>query len=326
MATVVYTIQDFENIKWANNATFTLPQETISLIQLLTEQVGSPTYVKTPNFSNNADNNTNVRVKPAYKKKGKHVEEISPDNWETLRSFQKTEFVKKDGIEKEIDGIRLLINKLTEKTYDKIIEKLFAALDEITVNENYDAEYINKIGYAIFNMATSNKFNSNVYARLSCELQAKYAFMTDIIVYNINEFMKLFENMEFVSPDENYDKFCEMNIVNEKRRSMSLFLTNLFKNNVITLDYVFDNINNIQSMIVNEETMKNSNKIAQVEELSENLYILLTNIPIATLKTYGKWNAVYDNIVRIKSVDLKQYSGISTKAKFKHMDILDKVK
>ena len=132
--------------------------------------------------------------------------------------------------------------------------------------------------------------------------------------------------MEFVSPDENYDKFCEMNIVNEKRRSMSLFLTNLFKNNVITLDYVFDNINNIQSMIVNEETMKNSNKIAQVEELSENLYILLTNIPIATLKTYSKWNAVYDNIVRIKSVDLKQYSGISTKAKFKHMDILDKVK
>ena len=82
MATVVYTIQDFENIKWANNATFTLPQETISLIQLLTEQVGSPTYVKTPNFSNNADNNTNVRVKPVYKKKGKHVEEISPDNCE----------------------------------------------------------------------------------------------------------------------------------------------------------------------------------------------------------------------------------------------------
>ena len=294
------------------------------MIQLLTEQVGSPTYVKTPNFSNNTD--TNVRVKPAYKKKGKHVEEISPDNWEALRSFQKTEFVKKDGIEKEIDGIRLLINKLTEKTYDKIIEKLFAALDEITVNENYDAEYINKIGYAIFNMATSNKFNSNVYAKLACELQAKYAFMTDIIVYNINEFMKLFENMEFVSPDENYDKFCEMNIVNEKRRSMSLFLTNLFKNNVIKLDYVFDNINNIQNMIVNEETMKNSNKIAQVEELSENLYILLTNIPIATLKTYSQWNVVYDNIVRIKSIDLKQYSGISTKAKFKHMDILDKVK
>ena len=316
MATVVYT--------------FTLPQETISLIQLLTEQVGSPTYVKTPNFSNNNNtdnnNNNNTRVKPAYKKKGKHLDEISPDNWEILRSFQKTEFVKKDGIEKEIDGIRLLINKLTEKTYDKIIEKLFASLDEITVNENYDAEYINKIGYAIFNMATSNKFNSNVYARLACELQAKYVFMTDIIVYNINEFMKLFENMEFVSPDENYDKFCEMNIVNEKRRSMSLFLTNLFKNNVITLDYVFDNINNIQNMIVNEDTMKNSNKIAEVEELCENLYILLSNIPVATLKSYSQWNVVYDNIIKIKSIDIKQYCGISAKAKFKHMDILDKVK
>ena len=33
---------------------------------------------------------------------------------------------------------------------------------------------------------------------------------------NINEFMKLFENMEFVSADENYDKFCE-NIKNKRK-------------------------------------------------------------------------------------------------------------
>ena len=79
-------------------------------------------------------------------------------------------------------------------------------------------------------------------------------------------------------------------------------------------------------MIVNEDTMKNSNKIAEVEELCENLYILLSNIPVATLKSYSQWNVVYDNIIKIKSIDIKQYCGISAKAKFKHMDILDKVK
>jgi hypothetical protein len=319
MATVVYTISDFENIKWANNSGFTLPATTIELINSLSEQVGSPNYVRTPSFTNNAE-------KPNYKKKRRPVDDIKSDDWQSLRSFQKTEFVKKDGIEKEIDGIRLLINKLTEKTYDKITEKLFVTLDEISANENYDVEYINKIGYAIFTMATSNKFNSNVYARLTSELQNRYEFMTDIITFNINEFMKLFEKMEFVSPDENYDKFCEMNIINEKRRAMSMFLTSLYKNNVITLDFVFDNIKNIQNMIVNEDNMKNSNKTTENEELVENLYILLTNISVPVLKTSDHWEEVYNNVVKIKTVDTKIYLGISSKTKFKHMDILDKLK
>lgn len=319
MATVVYTISDFENIKWVNNSGFALPATTIELINSLSEQVGSPNYVKTPSFTNNAE-------KPNYKKKRRPVDDIKSDDWQALRSFQKTEFVKKDGIEKEIDGIRLLINKLTEKTYDKIIEKLFVTLDEISDNENYDVECINKIGYAIFNMATSNKFNSNVYARLTSELQNRYKFMTDIITFNINEFMKLFEKMEFVSPDENYDKFCEMNIINEKRRAMSMFLTSLYNNNVITLDFVFDNIKNIQNMIVNEENMKNNSKTIENEELGENLYILLTNISVPVLKSYSGWGEVYNNVVKIKTVDTKIYLGISSKTKFKHMDILDKLK
>jgi len=318
MATVVYTISDFENIKWANNGGFALPANTIELINSLSEQVGAPNYVKTPSFTNNNE-------KPNYKKKRRPVDDIKSDDWQSLRSFQKTEFVKKDGIEKEIDGIRLLINKLTEKTYDKITEKLFDILDLLEENES-DTTYINKIGHFIFTTATSNKFNSHIYATLASELKCRYKFMTSIIVDNITEFMTLFENMTFVSPDENYDKFCEMNIVNEKRRAMSLFLTSLYHTNVITLDFVFDNIKNIQNMIVNEENMKNSNKTTENEELVENLYILLTNISVPVLKSYSGWNEVYNNVVKIKTVDTKICLGISSKTKFKHMDILDKLK
>jgi len=318
MATVVYTISDFENIKWANNSGFVLPATTIELINSLSEQVGSPNYVKTPSFTNNNE-------KPNYKKKRRPVDDIKTDDWQSIRSFQKTEFVKKDGIEKEIDGIRLLINKLTEKTYDKITEKLFDILDLLEETES-DTTYINKIGHFIFTTATSNKFNSHIYATLASELKYRYKFMTSIIVDNITEFMTLFENMTFVSPDENYDKFCEMNIVNEKRRAMSLFLTSLYHTNVITLDFVFDNIKNIQNMIVNEENMKNSNKTTENEELVENLYILLTNISVPVLKSYSGWGEIYNNIVKIKTVDTKICLGISSKTKFKHMDILDKLK
>jgi hypothetical protein len=323
MATVIYTIQDFDNIKWSSS-TFTLPEETTNLINLLTQQVGAPTYVKTPSFSNKNINNND---KNSYRKKKRRNEEANTaDDWQSLRSFQKTEFVKKEGIEKEIDGIRALINKLTDKTYDRIIEKLTETLDEIKDNETCDEVYIDKIGHSIFTMATSNKFNSNVYAKLASELQSKYEFMTNIVDNNINEFIKLFENMEFVSPDDDYDKFCEMNIINEKRRAMSLFLTSLYKHKVLTLDFVFDKIQKVQNMIMKEETMLHESSRMEVEELSENLYILLTNIPFSTLSSHSEWKQIMDNLLQIKNTDTKACMGISPKAKFKHMDILDKLK
>ena len=308
MATVIYTLSQIENICWKTEH-ITLPEDTIKIINTISEQVGAPSYDKTPSFQNkNTPGGGNRR-----KKKN---EEINSEDWEAIRSFQKTEIVKKEGIEKEIDSIRLLINKLTEKTYDKIIETMISTLNEIQENGNYNEESINKIGFAIFNMATSNKFNS--------KLLSEYDFMDSIIDNNITEFMKLFDNMVFVSPEENYDAFCDMNISNDKRRSMSLFLTNLYKNNVITIDIVFANISNIQNIL-----MSNKNDVSKKkenEELSENLYTLLTNIPFLILTKHNSWNIISNNIESIKTSDSNINLGISSKCKFKHMDISDKLK
>jgi hypothetical protein len=313
-----YNISDFDNIKWAStNNPITLPEETIKLINTITDQVSAPSYVKTPNFGNND--------KSKFKKKKRENEIVRPEDWELIRNFQKTEITKKEGIDKELDNIRSLINKLTEKTYDKILEKIHGILEDITNNDDYNLEANNKMGYAIFNMATSNKFNSNVYAKFCCDLKSKYSFITTIVNNNIDEFMKIFENMVFVDPDENYDKFCEMNIVNEKRRSMSLFLTNLYKYDVVPLQLIMDNIINIQNMIIHKDLLSNVDKRNEGEELAENLFIMLTNIDKLTLKSTPEWKHIYDNIILVKTIDTVLNPGISHKCKFKHMDIYDKV-
>ena len=318
MATVIYTLSEIENICWKAEH-LPLPEDTIKIIDTISEQVGAPSYNRTPTFQN--------KTAPGGgggNRRKKKNEEINAEDWEAIRTFQKTEIVKKEGIEKEIDSIRLLINKLTEKTYDKIVESMIATLNEIHENGNYNEESVNKIGFAIFNMATSNKFNSNVYARLCSKLLSEYDFMNSIIHNNITEFMKLFDNMVFVSPEENYDAFCDMNIANDKRRSMSLFLTNLYKNNVITMDIVFANIVNIQNILM---TNKNDiSKKKENEELSENLYTLLTNIPFLILTKHNGWSIINDNIEIIKNSDSTVNLGISSKCKFKHMDISDKLK
>jgi len=316
MATCIYTIKEFEAIAWTDKNITPLPDETIQLINSLTEQVGSPNYIKTPSFTTGDKNFS--------KRKKKNTDHVSKEDWQTIRNFKKTEITKKEGIQKDIDSIRLLINKLTSKTYEKIIEKLFESLDIILENSEYDDKSFNLIGYAIFNMATNNKFNSDIYAKLCNELKNKYEFMSSIIIHNIEEFMKLFENMEFVSPEDDYDKFCETNILNEKRRSMSLFLCNLYRNDVVSLDSIIQYIHTLQSLIVNG--MNDEKCKSEIEELSENLYVFLTNIEFNILSKHDDWKLIYERIICIKNSNTTDNIGVSHKSKFKHMDILDKCK
>ena len=173
-------------------------------------------------------------------------------------------------------------------------------------------------------MATSNKFNSEIYAKLCNELKSKYDFMSSIILHNIEEFMKLFENMEFVSPEDDYDKFCETNILNEKRRSMSLFLCNLCKNNVVTIDSIVGYIHTLQSRIMTG--MNNEKCKPEIEELSENLYVFLTSMEFKNLSKHADWVSIYERIVCIKNTNTTDNVGISHKSKFKHMDMADKCK
>ena len=93
---------------------------------------------------------------------------------------------------------------------------------------------------------------------------------------------------------------------------LSLFLTNLYKNEVVSLDILLSNITNLQNMIVNEATLDDKSKQMELEELSENLYIMLTNIDKSVLKASDKVQ-IYNNIIKIKTIDTKTHPGVSHK-------------
>jgi hypothetical protein len=76
MTTTIYSLNEIENISWSNEHNL-LPEETIAIINLISEQVGAPSYVRTPLFPNNNNNNDRPI---GFKKKKKNVEEIHPDD------------------------------------------------------------------------------------------------------------------------------------------------------------------------------------------------------------------------------------------------------
>ena len=275
------------------NRTIELPKQTIDIINILANTVGANTYSKTPIFQKKRD----------FKKK-----DVNDD-----LNFKKTE-LNKENIDKNISELRSLLNKLTNNNYEKIKPKLEEHINVII--EKSDKEEIDKIGNFIFETASTNKFYSEMYATFYSEIITKHDILKIILDDSINTYMVLFENIELVDPKIDYDKFCKNNIINDKRKSISLFITNLMNKEVLSIEVITNMIDKLHILLENNIDEIENRKIN--EEIVENLYIIVTNMQ-CDLKE------IKVNLTN----NLSKYtgkSGLSNKAKFKYMDTIEFIK
>jgi uncharacterized protein YqgV (UPF0045/DUF77 family) len=327
LVTPVYNISDFESITW-NGFECELPQQTITLISKIADQVGAPSYVKTPVFPkrNKPEDPVKGQGLLARKKPRTTTTEITEDDWESIRTFQTTELKRHQGIDAHLDGIRSDLNKITEKTYDEVFDALCVRIDELT--DEPDETHLLTVGAAIFNTASSNHFFSAVYARLFRQLLHKYntVFRT-VFETNFEQFMTLFKTIEHADAKKDYTRFCEVNKTNDNRRAMSLFIINLMHQGVITTFKIIDIVHQLQSLI--QENLRQSDRTNEVEELTENLFIILKNAhQFLRLGHADEWTAIVSEVEYTSQLKPKnaKYPSITNKTIFKHMDILDELK
>ena len=325
--TPVYQLTDFEAIKW-NGFECVLPEDVIRLVSRIADQVGAPSYVKTPIFpKRNADDSTATSSLAGTQRKPRTTaNEITEDDWETIRRFQVTELEKRQGIDAHLDGIRSDLNKITDKTFEEVFAALCARIDEL--KDEPDASHLQTVGAAIFNTASSNHFFSAVYARLFRQLLEKYdeVFQT-VFQTNFDQFMALFKTIEHADAKKDYTRFCEVNKTNDKRRAMSLFIINLMKQGVITTLQIVDIVQQLQTLI--QEHLRQSNHANEVEELTENLFIILKDAQSQLSNAHAEeWAAIVLEVEYVSQLKPKnaKHPSISNKTIFKHMDILDELK
>jgi hypothetical protein len=249
-----YSISDFEDI---TNSGFicNLSEKTISLISSLAEQVGAPSYIKTPVFpkkepkhQHQHQNTDNILHHNSGYKKNKKATEISNEEWESIRSFQETQKHISQGIDINIDNIRGYLNKITQATIRDMTKSIINEI-KLLIEANTSEENMLKIGHSIFNIASSNSFYSTLYASLFKDLMNEFEIFRKIFDCNFIEFMNLFKCIEYVDPKKDYDKFCEFTKANDKRRAMSTFIVNLMINNVINKEDIINIIDQLQSSI-----------------------------------------------------------------------------
>ena len=338
---IKYTLEDFQKFITNGFSHNKLDDKVMKIIQSISSSVGSPDYVKTPQFKTTPS---------TFDKTKKQQTTVSDADWETLRKFKATVFEKKQGIESSIGEIRKGLNKMTDKTYDTIKSTIIKEIDKIIelsdkkIEDNdgekkdekdekkSDVEIsdeliteLNKVGNAIFNIASGNGFYSKIYANLYNELMTRYNFMRVIFDKNVDEMNVIFKNIEYCDPSIDYDKFCENTKTNDRRRCLSLFYIHLMKIGIIKTERMLDILKEIQdNMII---MMDENGKQDIIEELSEIVFIMVKNSIVDKKSLYEStptlWTPILDKIKLVSSMKMKSKPSISSKTIFKHLDIVD---
>ena len=171
-------------------------------------------------------------------------------------------------------------------------------------------------------LVVKNKFWSELYAILYSDLVKSIPIMYDICNKNFDHFGKMFNNIEYISPDEDYNKYCIINKQNEERKGMSNFLTYLMRNNLIDTKNMCNLIIKLLDTIIQEMTKENKNK--HIEEIAENLALLILN-GNTKLESSDKWDIIYEKVELLATKKAKNFNGLSQKTVFKMMDIYDEL-
>lgn len=332
-ATLKYSLQDMHDIR-NKGFGFTFDTEIVEMIHYISTSMGlhAPTlstdFIKhafVPKIISQSSSSESLKYASKRHRSNKSME-ISNNEWESIRSFQATKIEHKTGTNGDIDQLRLLLNKITDKTVSDIREKVITQLDIVVARTDIDDLELKHVAELIYTLSSSNKFYSKLFSTLFSELATKYAFIRKEFNLKYGAVMAEYLNIVYVDPDVNYDEYCDNIKINDRRRALSLFLVNLGLVGFINPEEVLVILHTLLARI--EGSIRNAEQKNINDELIENVALLFSG---------GLFDAVNDDNcdddieqdslterIRILSMmKAKDCKGLSNKTIFKCMDLIE---
>ena len=238
--------------------------------------------------------------------------------------FVATKIEKKTGIEHSINEIRVLLNKLTLKNYETQSEKLFDLMKET------DSDSTHILAPVIFNLASSNTFQGELYARLYTDILEKNINDTKEIFQEILlEFLRQFkdsienEDIEYVDPEVDYDKYCKFVKEIDRKKAITKFVFYLYKNGIIAETVIIELTEYFLNIF--KENIDVCNKIQELDEWVEIIHIFISmGSKIDLLMEHLQWKQIMEMIKEISQMKVKEHKSLSSKALFKVQALLKK--
>lgn len=313
---VSYDLDTYRDISFSG-FDYKLPNGIVDAIQRLSSELG---------VLNNSKPSDTSPFKPFQNTKrsgfgNKRNKTSEDDSWEKVKPFKSTQLEKKEGTEKLINDIRICLNKISNKNYDSQRDIILSQLKELIEQEARDE--LLKITKAIFEIASTNKFYSELYAVLYKEFMQECNEFKENISPFIEQYLENIENIQCVDSKVDYDKYCDNNKENDKRKAMSAFIVNLSKNDIIEKAKIADIIIYLQDIVF--KYIDEEGKTNEIEEITENLFIFVTTSN-KLMKDEAIWQNIIENIRKLAQLKIKEHKSMSNRAVFKYMDILDHLK
>lgn len=335
---MLYTLSEIQTIL-QNGFEYTLPTTILQSLDRIEKEINNSSIKKmysipssntftnpnpsstTTNIKNKSYIYSNMNSNTSSIHKGKDRDRIDKD-WENVRNFKITKIEKKEGTDKIMNDIRICLNKMSNKNYDiqktAILELLH---NMIETSENNDD--LQKIATAIFDIASTNKFYSEIYAKIYNDLMELYPVFQNILNEFLLQFLNTVSNLEYVDPNIDYDAYCNYNKQNDRKKATVVFIIFMMKQHAILPKNVIDILHEL--IIKLDISMNMDNHLNEVEEITEiiNLFILegYVFLSSSTKEEKDLWETDLLKIREFSQLKMKDKSSLSSRVIFKFMDI-----
>ena len=297
-----YSLNDYNEIllSYAENVTYKLDSTVLDIIGKLSKELG--VSIST-NITSTHTNEKRVR---------KNKESAMEKTWhQSSPQFKATVLEKKEGT--TMGDIRAHLNKMSAKNYDSSKDSIF----DLIRSKNGDEDALIQIANNIFDIASTNKFYSEMYANLYKALISEFGIFEEILQNFLEKYTETMRDIKYVDPNSNYDDFCAYNKKNDMRKATTVFIVNLTKNGSVDKTILLNIFEKIMAIFY--ELVEKEGHVNEVDEITENIALFVSNA-----KAVLNGSEQYANAAKVAKWKSKEKASLSSRAVFKFMDMFDK--
>jgi len=346
---MMYSLVDFTDIS-NNGFDVILPNATVTLINELSHLVGSPSYIKTPVFSKrvsttevdkkrrrqrNRASDTDTEWSSSSSLNGSKMASTESNEMTNIVFNPTSSHIKKDGeTATPIQLIRPLLNKFGANTANNHVkQELFSVMNTI-FESDITQEDLAKLLSQVLDIVSGNLFYSAIYAKLFSEMIDKHDMFIETLDNHFSNYMSTYSCIQSVDPLQNYDAFCTLNKMNDRREAHTSFYVHLYTAGKVSQYNMLDIIKKTVCMI--RDNIFKSDEEQLINELVRNVFTLLSPSADLFLKSRDVMIhptideddddisiCICDYIAQLSVSTQKIYKGLNTKSLFKLKDLMD---
>ena len=249
---------------------------------------------------------------PEYSQK--HFEQVKK-KLNIRKEISKEPPIKSTTLGRQEEVIAILFkhfNKITEKNYDKLSDEIFSLISQNISDKE-------KVCATFFRVILNNSFFCHLYAKLF----KKFIEITDEFVsvfeHQISSHVKDIKNILYVSPNEDYDKYCDYVKQVESVKNFTNFLIQCSNLDILKSADILELAITFQNYCLSG--IDNSDNLLLNEIYVANIAIIVKDVGNTFFKD-KKWDDFISNHKRLVE---SQGRGKNKKIYFKLLDISERV-